>query len=284
MPSGIPVQIGGKWTGFTDFSEFAIQGPGAIPAGMTVFGGGAPNVPTVFSIINDPVEGNYLQMSGQDISRWGIGYNAFFGLIEFGEMLARVWIQTNTGNRRICGPALSMGGLSQAAFDIICGHVFKRTTIDFEAEVGSVIDGGSDGASALGDMIEAEQAGVWVWVRFARFGGSPLPLTTDQLYVKAWYGAYSAEPNGWNAVSIAVGLGEIPRGLLALGWGTQGVGDDQIQRIAFLAFSEDPILNLTPNPDGSAPAPGDIVAPTVTVNPLQDTWVGLNGSAFAVVP
>jgi hypothetical protein len=131
MPtSGVAEQVNGKWIGFTDFSEFAIQGPGALPAGMTVFGGGAPNVPVTFSIANDVVEGNYLQMSGQDTSHWGIGYDAFAGKIEFGEMLARIWIQANTANRRPIGPGLSIGGLTQGTFDISAGQIFKRTTVD----------------------------------------------------------------------------------------------------------------------------------------------------------
>jgi hypothetical protein len=277
LVSGVPVQIGGKWVGFTNFSEFAIQGPGALPAGLTVFGGGAPNVPVTFQIANDVVEGNYLQMSGQDTSSWGIGYNAFAGLIEHGEMLARIWIQANTANRRPIGPAMNLDGLSQATLDMSAAVIFKRTTVDFEANALSIINNVNQ-INVSVDMRAAEQAGVWAWIRYFKCAGNP--GTADQVYCKAWYGAYASEPAGWESVSVNVGPG--PRGLFGVGWGTIAVGDSDLQRIAFLSFSEDPTVNVVPPPGGSPPPPGTPNAPVVTVNPLQDRWVGLNGSAYVV--
>lgn len=278
MDSGVPEQINGKWVGFTDFTEFALQGPGALPAGLTLRGNAFPNAPNSFSVVADVTVGRYFAMLGQDTSHWGISYNAFDGLITQGEFLTRTWIATNTGNRRVIGPAM-MSADAPATHDLIGGHVFKRSNIDFEAEVGFYNNGGGDSAGSA-DMRAAEQAGVWVWTRWQRLPGNP--ATSEGVLVKCWYGDLSAEPAGWEFMNAAF----TPLVVITnrLGWGFNAVGNADEQRIAFFSFSEDPTVNVVPNGQASGPQPGDVAAPTVTVNPLQDRWVGLEGTAFTRVP
>lgn len=280
MDSGVPEQINGKWVGFTDFSEFALQAPGAIPAGLTLRGNAFPNAPNSFGIADDVTEGRYLSMAGQDTSQWGISYNAFNNLFIHGEFLARVWIATNTGNRRVLGPGI-MSSDAPATWDAAVGKIFKRSNVDYESEIGTIING-SGGQVATADMKFAEQAGVWAWCRYQPFEGNP--ATTDGALLKHWYGDFSAEPDGWDVVNGSYTRPVANAAAAFLGWVMQAVGNTDEQRIAFFGFSEDPTVNVVPNGENGGPQSGDIVSPTVTVDPLQDEWVGLEGSAFALVP
>ncbi|MGD9631350.1 MAG: hypothetical protein AB7V18_19095 [Pyrinomonadaceae bacterium] len=276
MPSGVAEQINGKWVGFTDFTEFALQGPGALPAGLTLRGNAFPNAPNSFSVVADVTVGRYFAMAGQDTSHWGISYDVFDGLVTQGEFLSRTWIATNLGNRRVIGPAM-MSTDAPAAHDLFGGHVFKRSNVDFEAEVGFYLNGGGDSAGGA-DMRAAEQAGVWVWTRWQRLPGNP--GTSEGVLIKCWYGDYDTEPAGWEFMNanFTPNIANLNR----LGWGFNAVGNADEQRIAFFAFSEDPSVSIVPPPGGFPSPPGTPGAPTVVVNPLQDRWVGLEGSAFVV--
>lgn len=278
MPSGVPVQVGGKWVGYTDFTELALQAPGALPAGLTLRGNAFPQAPNAFSVVADVTVGRYFAMSGQDTSQWGISYNAFDGLILHGEFLARVWLATNLGNRRLLGP-MKMNADAPATWDAEVGKIFKRSNVDYESEIGTII-AGSGGQVATADMKFAEQAGVWVWCRYQTFEGNP--AATNGALLKHWYGNFADEPDGWDVVNgsysrpIATALATL------LGWGMQAVGNTDEQRIAYFAFSEDPTVSIVPPPGGFPSPPGTPDAPTITVDPLQDRWVGLEGSPYVV--
>jgi hypothetical protein len=217
-------------------------------------------------------------MAGQDTSNWGISYNAFNNLFIHGEFLARLWIATNTGNRRVLGPMI-MSADAPAAWDAAVGKIFKRSNVDYESEIGTIINN-SGGQVATVDMKFAEQAGVWVWCRYQTFEGNP--NTTDGALLKHWYGNLSDEPDGWDTVNGSYTRPVANAAAAFLGWGMQAVGNADEQRIAYFAFSEDPGVNIVPPPGGSPPPPGTPNAPTVTVDPLQDRWVGLEGSAYVV--
>lgn len=278
MSSGVPEQIGGKWVGYTDFTEFALQGPGAIPAGLTLRGNAFPNAPNAFSIVADGTVGRYLAMTGQDTSGWGVSLDSFDGLILHGEFLARIWIATNTGNRRVLGPML-MNADAPATWDAQIGKIFKRSSIDYESEIGTIIAGSGGQVNTL-DMKQAEQAGVWVWCRYRTFEGNP--ATTNGALLKHWYGEFEDELEGWEASSISYTRPIATALATLLGWGMQAVGNTDEQRIAYFSFTEDPGIAIAPPPGGSPPPPGTPDAPTVIVDPLQDRWVGLEGSAFVV--
>lgn len=280
LTSGVPQQIGGKWVGFTDFTEFALQGPGALPAGLTLRGNVFPNAPNSFAIVADGLVGRYLSMNGQDTSYWGISLDAFDDLADYGEMVARVWIPTNTGNRRVLGPGF-MSADAPAQWDFCGGHIFKRTTVDFESENGLVQNGVSLSGSGIGDMKFAEQSGVWCWVRWQKFRGN-VPTTNDGMLCKIWYGEYADEPGlGWDSVNGSI-QNVVAAGQHKMGWGCNAVFEAAEQRIAFWSFSEDPSVNVVPPPGGFPAPPGTPNAPVVTIDPLQDRWAGLKGSAYVV--
>lgn len=284
MESGVPEQIGGVWVGFTDFSEFALQAPGALPAGFTLRGNAFPNAPNSFAIVSDVTVGRYFSMNGQDTSNWGISLDAFNNLALWGEFVARIWVATNTGNRRLIGPGI-MSADAAATWDASVGKVFKRSSIDFESEIGTIING-SAGQVATADLREAEQAGVWIWCRYRNFPGNP--NTTDGALLKHWYGNYSDEPRGWDVVNGSYSRPVAAIGSAFLGWVMQAVGNPDEQRISYFAFTENPNISIVPPPGGfpePPPASGDVEAPTVdAVSPLQATYVGLRGSPFTTVP
>ena len=133
--SGVPEVILGADVGFTDFSEFAVQG--TLPAGITAFGICGGESPTTEEIKNDPSEGNYFSMDGHNVQSWGYGYDAFDALLSYGELLARVWINV-VATRRGIGPAINLSGLigqpcGSPDFDGEGGGVFLRAGVDIES-------------------------------------------------------------------------------------------------------------------------------------------------------
>ena len=185
--SGVPEVVNGVDIGYTDFSEFAVQG--TLPSGITAFGICGGESPTDEEIKNDASEGNYFFMDGHSVQSWGYGLDAFDALLSYGELLARVYVNVSD-NRRGIGPAINLSGLigqpcGSPDFDGEGGGVFLRAGVDIES-AGSVNNDGSGTLPVNGaDFQEAFQNATWAWprVRITDAGGG-----NNAWQITTWYG------------------------------------------------------------------------------------------------
>lgn len=240
ITTGEPQEVGGLWRGLTNFEEFPAGDPEALPpAGMTAFGASAGD-PATYQIIDDPVEGHYLAMNGQDTSAWAVGIDAFAGLIgdQPLEMLARVYINTNvTANRRIIGPAWSIDGATLAELDFDGHNIYKRATNDFESTGVACLDG-AGGVYVQSDILASPEATGWWWVKIRRTVDAVAPINPaqDEIRVKSWQGTLLDEPVAWDGTGLNL---TTLRTLAGVGFGIIAVGNADEQRISFLSFNED---------------------------------------------
>ncbi len=156
--SGVPEVVNGVDIGYTDFSEFAVQG--TLPSGITAFGICGGESPTDEEIKNDASEGNYFFMDGHSVQSWGYGLDAFDALLSYGELLARVYVNVSD-NRRGIGPAINLSGLigqpcGSPDFDGEGGGVFLRAGVDIES-AGSVNNDGSGTLPVNGTQFRIRQ-------------------------------------------------------------------------------------------------------------------------------
>lgn len=250
--------------GATDFSEFAV-GAG-IPAGLTQvdFQAGDPDS---FGIADDPEEGHYFAINtsfGVANRFWAFAVDAFDGGHigeEFGdfEMLARTWIPgAAVATHDLLGPACAMQASGWQAM------AMQRTSSG--PHLSKVTAKSSSIQTAL--MQEARQDDVWVWQRFRRISAGG---TAYDFYWKAWFGALEDEPAGWDGTSIGTTI-NVVKFAGAIGFSGQGIPTTEEQRIAFLAFTSDP-LN-TPPPSGDLGVEGPwVLARSVPVAAGEDQVV-----------
>jgi len=266
--SGVPEVVGGVNVGFTDFSEFAVAA--GLPSGITAFGSG---LPTSVSIENTPLtptfgdEGNYFEMSGQSGSaNWAFGLDAFFGIMEQGEILIRFYFNINgVKNRTSLGACMSIedsSGISGAQ-----SGVFDASVSPVESG-GGVFIGGGDAFVGTFDIQESIQDPEWMWFRVRKTNNAGSP-SEDDWQVTAWYGDLANEPGSPDGIDPAPQSNTAPRGLFAMGWSQAAAGAIVPQRIAFLSFSDDP--ETVPPPTG--PTGGPLEFPdTVKPTRVSDLW------------
>jgi hypothetical protein len=247
--SGVPSLKNGIVVGFTDFSEFSVAA--GLPSGITEFGDGV-NSPATVAIANDAQEGNYFSMDDHNLfESWAFGLDSFFGLIEFGEMLARVFYNPDQDNRRTVGPSFSMEGATDVTLRMASGSV-SRPGDDIPQLDGVIsIDGTSFVPHNANDIQEAGQIGSWMWLRIRRTQNSGTPAN-DDWQSTGWYGDIGDEPVAIDGSSL--NQSQTQRGLEALGWSGVEFTSVNEQRIAFLSFSADPLLAAPPIP-GEVPTP-----------------------------
>ena len=265
--SGVPEVVNGANVGFTDFSEFAVAA--GLPSGITEFGIGNDS-PTAVAIVNDPVEGNYFEMTGHGEDAWGFGLDAFDSEMEFGEILVRVFCNVSDG-RRIIGGASSMRGLvgadpGPADFGFETSGAMRRLDSGDPDGITTAtqVEDGSGGEIIGVLMQEAFQNGVWMWNRCRRVINPDVHVDHDDWQVTAWYGEFEDEP-ALDATSID--RTRIVDGLAAVGWAITANGTTADQRIAFLSYTSDPDL-------AAPPEPGALQELSDTVRPMRvsDLW------------
>lgn len=247
VKSGIPTTINGVQVGATDFSEFAV-GAG-LPAGITAFGSG---LPTAVAIADTPLtptfgdEGKYFEMTGQSgIANWAFGLDAFFGLIEQGEMLVRIYFNIGgVKNRCTLGPCMSIEDSSGISGAQAC--VFDASVSPPESGGGVFLNGG-DALVGTFDIQEGIQDPEWMWFRARKTNNLASP-SEDDWQVTAWYGDIEDEPVSPDGIDPAPQSITAPRGLFALGWSQAAFGSIFDQRIAFLSYSENPLVEPPPIP------------------------------------
>jgi fibronectin type 3 domain-containing protein len=241
LTSGSP----GADSGYTDFSEFAVTS-GSFPTGLSYIGDGTQ--PATRGIGNDANEGNYLYMTPDTTEEFAITIDAFDSVLSNNqtdeiEMLARVYFPSEVVNRRIGGPAAFIGGTNETNIDGLTGTVYYVSGgSDFQSEVNETVN--STGAvKTTADLQEVEQTGVWGWIRWRVLDST----STDDYYIKAWYGGIGDEPAGWDASTVGGSKRSSSLGL-KMGWFIpfrgDGLGD---LRISYLSYTTNPDADSAPD-------------------------------------
>ena len=270
LVSGVPKLVNGVEVGATDFREFSV-GVG-IPSGITQFGLGA-DAPVTMEIENDVTEGNFFSMDDHGPQAWAFGYDAFFGKMDTGEMLARFFSTYFTAPRKNVGGVASLSGLigqpePSPDLDFWGGNQSLDGVGPFDIETNGVLSNDGSGQQPLdnANMQEAFQNGAWAWIRIRRVpnGGDP---SRDDWTGTTWYGDIDdepASPDGTSTLQVRV-----ISGLAAIGWGVGQFGDPNKQQIAFLSYSGDPTVQAPPTPAdfGTAWEPCDPAVSTVFAAP-----------------
>lgn len=276
--------------GVTNFIEFSL-GAG-IPTGITGSGLDNPGAPDTFEIANVAQEGNYFAMSGHD----ALNAQSLFSIDAFDgdwwptnpvpeiEILARLFIgPTSRSNHFMLGVGHLLDGDLVAEIDAV-GHVGQKASgPNIASFIGDLLNGS---LGTLGGTVIANPAlNTWAWVRF-RYEQNAGIGTRRDWRTRMWIGDIADEPGTWTTQALnnvnqgneaAQRMGMFfPQGI------TPGIDQDE-QRCAFFSFSTDWTQAAPPRPEDLL-NPGDIIPPTVTVDPIQDTWVGLSGTPFEVVP
>ncbi len=256
VKSGVPTTVNGVQVGATDFREFAI-GAG-LPAGITKYNV-STGTPTAVGIFDAPLtptfgdEGKYFEMSGLAIlgnEVWAFGLDAFDGIMEQGELLARIYFNVGgTQNRTCIGPAMSLQDNPNVSG---AGSVVRDEFASGEVEVGGgvFINGGvtNVGTFAIQEPIQDPE---WMWMRIRKTNNDAAP-SEDDWQVTAWYGDIEDEPSSPDGIDPAPQNFTAPRGLFAIGWGLIPSASIFTQRIAFLSYSLDPDVEPPPKEVGVA--------------------------------
>jgi hypothetical protein len=246
LASGVPATApSGVRVGATDFREFSV-GAG-LPSGITAFGVGASSPSTVL-IGNDPAEGNFFSMAGQGgNAEWGFGLDGFFGEMDSGEMLCRIRGDWPLADRHSIGAAASMSGLTDVApFSAWGSTQFLRSGTDIETEARAEFGGTFFQIIQSADVQEPFIDGVWFWLRVRRIPNVGDP-SRDDWETRSWYGGLSNEPAAPDGV--AVSQFRFTSGALNVGWFMlAGLSALNEQKIAFLSFSANPLIEPPPLP------------------------------------
>jgi hypothetical protein len=256
VASGVPTTVNGILVGASDFSEFEVAA--GLPSGITEFGIGTSS-PSAVAIANDPVEGNYFEMTGHAGGQQGFGFglDSFDNQIIFGEMLCRMYNVATIFNWSAAGPAWCLAGLvgfPASDMNFIGGALQHQDSGPYRTQGLSYVNG-STGVPLSGLMQEAVQVPEWAWLRVRRTANLASP-SLDDWQVTSWFGDIGDEPVGPDATANS--LAAARRILGAMGWGVGLAAATEEQRVAYIAFSADP---LTEPP----PVPSDIFPPGTTI-------------------
>ena len=270
LQSGVPETVSGVRVGATDFREFSV-GAG-LPSGITAFGVGA-NSPATVEIGNDAFEGNFFGMAGHGgNSEWGFGIDSFFGEMSSGELLCRIRGDFPLDDRHSIGAAASMQGLLDSNFSAWGATQYLRMGVDIETEARAEFSGSFFQIIQGADVQEPFINNIWHWLRVRRIANVGDP-SRDDWEARSWYGGIEAEPAAPDGV--AVSQFRFASGALNVGWWMlASLSSLSDQKIAFLSFSADPLIE-------PPPLPSDLGAPI--------TWIPqplplLPGAVFPPAP
>lgn len=250
VKSGIPTTINGVQVGATDFSEFLV-GAG-LPPGIT---GLSANFAALSVGIDDtPVspsftdEGKYFEILNPITFNfpWAFVIDAFDGIMEQGELLARISCNFNgLQNRNLMGPGMS---LREAPGIDGSGSVILDSFSSGDVEVGGAVflNGGVANVGTF-PISQALQEDDWIWVRVRKTNNVASP-SEDDWQVTAWYGDIEDEPAVPDGIDPAPQNFTAPRGLFGIGCTYISPGATGTQRVAFLSYSENPDVEPPPVP------------------------------------
>ena len=265
--SGVPEVESGVDIGFTDFSEFTLTS--SLPSGITEYGIGTDS-PTGVGVSFDPIEGNYFEMTGMPgptVVSYGFGIDNFDGLTQFGELLARVYLNILTDLQWGGGPCFRLSGLvGEPSPDMnAAGWTARRDDADaFGGSQGNETNAGSIFVPVNNTfMQEARQNGAWLWVRVRILQNGAVP-GRDDWTVTAWHGSIDDEPSVPDSSPVPITIvTPSSRGVGAIGWWGLVLGGAE-QRIAYLSFSSDPETVAPPLPFVEPDFPRTILPERVT--------------------
>ena len=245
LASGVPATApSGVRVGATDFREFSV-GAG-LPSGITAFGVGA-NSPATVEVGNDAFEGNFFGMAGHGgNSEWGFGLDNFFGEMNSGELLCRIKGDFPLDDRHSIGAAASMQGLLDSNFSAWGATQFLRMGTDIETEARAEFSGSFFQIIQSADVQEPFINNIWHWLRVRRIANVGDP-SRDDWEARSWYGGIEAEPAAPDGV--AVSQFRFASGALNVGWWMlASLSSLSDQKIAFLSFSANPLIEPPPLP------------------------------------
>ncbi len=279
LQSGVPKTLpSGVTVGATNFSEFPL-GVG-LPAGITAFGSTTsrpdPNLVEIgfdSELEEQGLGGQHFAMTGRGPENWGYGLDSFFGQMDRGEMRAIVRSDYRGGFEDFTiGPCAGMEGANNADWRAWIGTQFLRQGVN---DIESVYKGTFAGfgntmfQSIAEDVQEPFIAGLQFQILVRRIPNVGDP-SRDDLEIRSWYGGVGAEPVAPDGTSS--GQQQTGAGAQAIGWGQlpQGPFNPVLQKIRFLSFSDNPLVE-------PAPAPSDIGAASVWVPsgnqlPIATDW------------
>ncbi len=262
LQSGVPkVVASGALVGATNFSEFPL-GVG-LPAGITAFGSTTsrpdPNLVEIGfdgELAEQGLDGRHFAMTGRGPENWGYGLDSFFGQMDRGEMLVIIRSDYRGGFEDFSiGAAAGMQGANNTDWRAWIGTQFLRGGVnDIESSgkntflgFGNTMFGTMDG-----DLQEPFIAGINFNVRIRRIANAGDPTNRDDLEIRSWYGGISAEPVLPD--DDAINQVRFDPSLQAIGWGQlpQGPFNPVLQKIRFLSFSDNPLVEPAPSPSDIA--------------------------------
>ncbi len=280
--SGIPRTISpGVIVGATDFREFSPQADW--PSGITGYGGTAGNR----DILDESGvgEGNVVAQNDATAHQ-GMGIDTFDDIVGVPfEVLARGFFDLAgaSGDRMKfgVGPFEQAAGAFVGADFAVC-HTFNSTLRIF----GGTLLAPGQAAVQTSEIDEGDiGTGVYFWIRI-RVEAIGLNARFRINFTFSAFNNPPAVPTVWDIDDISAGDDAALIVALdsRLGWIRSTIGPTTIsdRRMSFISFSTDPTFaEPPPIPSEVFDQDTTIEPPTVIVDPLQDTWVGLTGSAFA---
>lgn len=281
--TGIPRLVNGNWIGASDFREYAVV-PSVVPAGLTFHG--TPGTPHGIIDESGAGEGNVFQE--QSVNSGQLEVDAFFGLQSFGEWLVRGYAESAAGSgqrvRFAFGPYQMDIPPALDAIDYFLVQSFSNS-IRFS---GQTIAGAGQGTGVTSEVNEGDPPGgfaaFYFWMRF-RLTDAGSGFSRYQIHFTfSDFDTPPAVPTVWDIDDVSSqAVEQIAASVARMGWVRTTIGPTQIsdRRISYLSFSND--LTFTeppPLPEEVLDADTVIIPPTVIVDPIQDTWVGVTGSPF----
>jgi hypothetical protein len=261
LQSGVPkVVASGALVGATNFSEFPL-GVG-LPAGITPFGS-TTSIPDPLlveigfdgELVEQGAGGQHFAMTGRGGENWGYGLDSFFGQMDRGEMRVIIRSDYRGGFEDFSiGAAAGMEGATNALWRAWIGTQFLRGGVNDIESSGKATFAGFGNTMfgiAAGDLQEPFIAGLQFNVRVRRIANVGDP-SRDDWEIRSWYGGVGAEPAlPDDTATLVLQSGA---GLQAIGWGQlpQAPFNPVLQKIRFLSFSDNPLVEPAPDPSDIA--------------------------------
>ena len=268
--NGVPEQQNSVWVGALNMEELAIAT--GLPAGFTGYGelGESLNATETEVIASAGMPNGLTQALALkcDNDAFGLGWDAFDGLIATGEIVTLALVETS-GIDGIPFPAYSMSGETLATRQAKYVRARRGGGNTVNIQCINHTSAGSDQFVGSEFFSSVPYDTNWVWGRYRLddVGGG-----SDHRYrAKVWDGEYEDEPAGWDIdVTTTGNYGFL---LDAIGWYSERNGPIATERplVAYIGFTGDPDTVATPGPNDVLNV-GDVIPPLVTMEQIQGDW------------
>ena len=292
VAGGFPREVSpGIWVGAEDFERFPIAT--GVPAGLRMWASDPGG-----SQILDAADGEGHVFEQNTTNATNLSIDNFEDLFDFGEILCRIYIDNiaASGQRVKTSPGGRIWEITSAYFHTrfnTFNNSLRFGGLGNEPIVGTVAEVNSGAPGGFGPFY------CWVRMRYTDAGSNTMRVQINTTYGSA-YDNPPGVPVTWDIDEVVAWfpeeLGQATAGPggswgTRLGWLRTTIGPTQLsnRRMSYFAFSTDPTFTIAPPlPSEVVPLPGTIVTiPSIlAVDPLQGTYVGLQGSAYesSVIP